>query len=78
MALEICTGAAQKRLSVNTPATVAVGASFHQYACGSVFNPGFGIADFDTVDGFQVGGDGQRGINGHFSVLVWVEGKPLL
>jgi hypothetical protein len=27
-ALAICTGAAQKRFSVNTPATVAVGASF--------------------------------------------------
>jgi hypothetical protein len=60
------------------PATVAVGASFiTSTSCGSVFDAGFGKADFDTVDGFQFGGNGQRGIDGHF-VFSWVEGKPLL
>jgi hypothetical protein len=30
-----------------------------------LLDAGLGVADFDAGNGFQVGGDGQRGIDGH-------------
>ena len=39
---------------------------------------GFGKTDFDAGYRLQCGGDGQRGIDGHMSVLVSGKWEPLL
>ena len=76
------TGAAQKRFLVNTPATVAPSASFITSTVLAVrlLDAGFGITEFDPVDGFQFARDGQWGIDGHGMSNTKEEGlsSPLL
>jgi hypothetical protein len=78
-ALAICTGAAQKRFSVNTPATVAVGASFITSVLAvRLLDAGFGKADFNAGNRLQFGGNGQGELTAIF-VISWVEKwEPLL